>query len=143
MNRLAVIALWIAVLPSLAPAQAQQGNDDPLKANLFPVEVVMQNQQALAVTGEQKAFFRTEVSKAQAFFTDQQWKLQDEMEKLGSKLKVPGADEQQVLSQLDKVLALEREIKRAHVSLLLRIKNRLTAEQQARLREIQNRQAPK
>ena len=38
-----------------------------------------------------------------------------------------------MVAQLDKVLASEREIKRAQISLLVRIKNNLTEEQQHRL----------
>jgi len=35
-------------------------------------------------------------------------------------------DEQQVLAQLEKLLAAEREVKRQQVTLLVRIKNKLT-----------------
>jgi len=38
------------------------------------------------------------------------------------------------LVQLDSVLSLEREMKRAQITLLVRLKNQLTAEQQAFLR---------
>jgi len=42
----------------------------------------------------------------------------------------------QTASQLDKVLATEREIKRAHLMLLIRIKNNFTPAQQTQLREL-------
>jgi Spy/CpxP family protein refolding chaperone len=45
------------------------------------------------------------------------------------------------MSQLDKVLNSEREIKRTQISLLIRIKNKLTPEQQAQLQKL--RAAPK
>jgi hypothetical protein len=38
-----------------------------------------------------------------------------------------------VLAQVDRVLAIEREVKRAHIAMLVRIKNTLTREQQAAL----------
>jgi hypothetical protein len=38
-----------------------------------------------------------------------------------------------VLAQADKVMNLEREIKKTHLSLLVRIKNLLTAAQQEKL----------
>src|SRR5271168_3285609 len=66
------------------------------------------------------------------------WKLQDEMEKLVSLVKQPHVEEQDTLAQLEKVLAMEREIKRAQVSLLVRIKNKLTPEQQAKLAAIRS-----
>jgi len=58
------------------------------------------------------------------------------MEGLVGLLKQPKADEAQVVAQLDKVLASEREIKRAQIALLVRIKNNLTAEQQHRLQTL-------
>ena len=44
--------------------------------------------------------------------------------------------EAKVLDQLEKVLGWEREIKRAQITLMVRIKNGLSAEQQARLRQL-------
>jgi len=69
-------------------------------------------------------------------FTEWQWKLQDEMEKMVAIVKQPRVEEQQALAQLEKVLTIEREIKRAQVTLLVRIKNKLTPEQQAKLEEL-------
>ena len=46
-------------------------------------------------------------------------------------------DEAKVLGQVDRILALEKEIKKTQISLLVRIKNLLTAAQQAKLTELQ------
>jgi len=62
------------------------------------------------------------------------------MEKLLSLVKQPRVDEQQALAQLDKVLAAEREIKKEQVTLLVRIKNKLTPEQQSKLSELRGKQ---
>jgi Spy/CpxP family protein refolding chaperone len=45
-------------------------------------------------------------------------------------------DESRVLGQADRILALEKEIKKTHLTLLVRVKNLLTREQQAKLSEI-------
>jgi len=45
-------------------------------------------------------------------------------------------NEQQALAQLDKVLEVEREIKRLHIGLAVRLKNRLTPEQQEQLHKM-------
>jgi Spy/CpxP family protein refolding chaperone len=103
----------------------------------------MQNQQAIGLTDEQRDSLKTELRQAQMKFTDWQWKLQDEMEKLISMVRQPRVDEQQALAQLEKVLTIEREIKRAQVALLVRIKNKLTPEQQAKLEEIRSKSAGK
>jgi uncharacterized membrane protein len=104
--------------------------------NLFPPEAVMQHQQAVGLSEEQKNNLKVEVRQAQLKFTELQWTLQDEMERLVSLLKQPKVDEKQAASQLDKVLAAEHEIKRAQLMLLIRIKNNLTPSQQTQLREL-------
>jgi Spy/CpxP family protein refolding chaperone len=45
-------------------------------------------------------------------------------------------NEAQALAQLDKVLDIEREIKRLHIALAVRLKNRLTPEQQEQLHKM-------
>jgi len=115
---------------------AQQVPEDPLRDVLFPPEAVMQHQQALGLSDEQKNNLKLEIRQAQLKFTELQWNLQDEMERLSSLLKQSKVDEKQAASQLDKVLAAEREIKRAQLMLLVRIKNDLTPAQQTQLREL-------
>lgn len=131
-----------AVFLLAAPARAQQPND-PMGENFFAPELVMQNQQAIGLSEEQRDSLKTELRQAQMKFTEWQWKLQDEMEKLVSLVKQPRVDEQQVLAQLEKVLSIEREVKRAQVALLVRIKNKLTPEQQAKLVEVRSKSATK
>lgn len=118
---------------------AQQAPEDPLRDVLFPPEIVMQHQQAVGLSDEQKNNLKVEVRQAQLKFTELQWTLQDEMERLVSLLKQSKVDEKQAASQLDKVLAAEREIKRAQLMLLIRIKNNLTPTQQTQLRELGER----
>jgi Spy/CpxP family protein refolding chaperone len=131
-----------AVLLLAASARAQQPND-PMGESFFAPELVMQNQQAIGLSEEQRDSLKTELRQAQMKFTEWQWKLQDEMEKLVSLAKQPRVDEQQALAQLEKVLSIEREVKRAQVALLVRIKNKLTPEQQAKLVEIRSKAAAK
>jgi Spy/CpxP family protein refolding chaperone len=134
----AILALLAAIL---GVARADPPQDDPFKDSLFPPELVMQNQQALSLSDDQKSYLKTELRQAQVRFTELQWKLQDEMERLQALLKPAKVDEQQALLQLEKVLSAERDIKHTQMSLLIRIKNHLTADQQTRLQEIRNKSA--
>jgi Spy/CpxP family protein refolding chaperone len=120
-------------------ARAQQPDQDPIGQSFFAPELVIQHQEAIGLSAEQKEYLKTEIRQAQLKFTELQWKLQDEMEKLVTLVKQPRVDEQQVLAQLERLLAAEREIKREQVTLLVRIKNKLTAEQQGKLLEIRSR----
>jgi len=61
------------------------------------------------------------------------------MEALGALLKKDEVDEQGALAQFDRVLNEERDIKRAHLALVLGIKNRLSTEQEIKLREIKSK----
>jgi hypothetical protein len=114
----------------------QQPQPDPFAGNLFPPELIMQHQQALGLSEEQKNFLKAELRKTQTRLSELQWGLQEEVEKLAGLMKPDQVDEMQALGQLDKVLTIEREIKHTHIGLLVRVKNKLTLEQQARLREI-------
>ena len=117
-------------------ARAQQPQPDPIGENLFPPELLMQHQQAIGLTEELKNLIKTEVQKAQARFTELHWQLQNDVETMATLVKEQRADEQQVLTQLDKILNLEREIKRIQLALAIRIKNSLSIDQQIRLKEI-------
>ena len=134
--KLIFCGLSIILLSFAAVGAQQQPQPDPFAGNLFPPELIMQHQQTLDLNGDQKNFLKTELRNAQTRLTELQWALLDEVEKLSDLIKQGQVDEAQTLTQLDKVLAGEREIKRTQVGLLIRIKNKLTPEQQARLREI-------
>src|SRR5437868_3415400 len=120
-------------------ARAQQPANDPIGEAFFPPELVMQHQQSIGLTDQQKTFLKTELRKAQTRFTELQWQLSDESEKLVTLVKQEPADEPAVLAQLDKVLNAEREIKRTQLSLAIQIRNNLTPEQRARLTELRSK----
>lgn len=113
---------------------------DPLAGNLFPPELVMQYRRELGITDEQKTFIRDEAIKASTRFNQLQFQMQDEMETMVTLMKGVTVDEQKALAELDKVLNIEREVKRTQLGLSIRIKNKLTPEQQARLQQLQRNQ---
>jgi Spy/CpxP family protein refolding chaperone len=141
--RRGLLCLYAAILVVAGAAGAQQPEQDPIGQSFFAPELVIQHQEAIGLSPEQKEYIKTEIRQAQLKFTELQWKLQDEMEKLVGLVKQPQVNEQQVLGQLEKVLAAEREIKREQVTLLVRIKNKLTPEQQGKLSELRSKPANK
>lgn len=138
-----ILYICAVILFAAGTAHAQQPDQDPLGQSFFPPELVIQHQEAIGLSAEQKEAFKAEIRQAQLKFTELQWKLQDEMEKLVSLVKQPHPDEQQVLGQLDKVLSTEREVKREQITLLVRIKNKLTPEQQSKLAELRSKPTSK
>ena len=111
-------------------------NPDPLAHLMFPPDMIMGHARQLNLTDEPKAFMRAEIQKTTAAFQELQWKLQDQMELLQETMKSSSVNEAQALAQLDKVLDVEREIKRLHIGLAVRLKNRLTPEQQEQLHKM-------
>ncbi len=109
---------------------------DPFGDAMFPPDMVMQHQRELGLTDEQKTYMRGEINRTTARFNELQWKLQDDMEALHETMKANSVNEQLALSQLDKILDAEREIKHAHMELAIRIKNKLTREQQMKLQSM-------
>jgi Spy/CpxP family protein refolding chaperone len=57
-------------------------------------------------------------------------------------MKASSVNEQLALSQLDKILDGERQIKHAHMELAIRIKNKLTPGQQAQLYSMRKDRGP-
>src|SRR6185369_334819 len=117
-------------------------NPDPLAHLMFPPDMIMSHARQLNLTDEQKAFMRAEIQKTTATFQELQWKLQDQMELLQETMKSSSVNEAQALAQLDKVLDVEREIKRLHIGLAVRLKNRLTPEQQEQLHKMRPEHPP-
>ena len=124
--------LAAALLAGLAIAEsAGAPADDPFARYLYPPDRVMGHSMELGLDDAQKASIKNEVQKAQGRFVDLQFELQGESEKMVRLLQEKPVDESRVLAEVDRILALEKEIKKAQISLLVRIKNVLTPAQQA------------
>jgi Spy/CpxP family protein refolding chaperone len=123
------IILVLAATPILA---AQEPEPEFAKF-LFPPELVMQHQQTIRLTPDQRTAITQGIRDFQLKAVELQWKMQDETQKLTELVQGAKVDETQTLAQVDRVLSVEREMKRAHMALLVRIKNTLMSEQQAAL----------
>jgi Spy/CpxP family protein refolding chaperone len=119
--------------PPTPMAPRAPGGDD-LMRNLIPPELIMSRQAEIGLQDSQRASIVKEMSQAQAKFTETQWSLSAGQEKLQRLLQANPIDEGAVLKQLDQVLTLEQDLKRTQMGMMIRVKNILTAEQQAKLR---------
>jgi len=111
--------------------------EDVFGRYLFPPDKVMAHAGELGLDEAQRKAIRGEVQKAQTKFLDLQFDLQAESEKMVNLLQEKPVDEARVLAEVDRVLALEKEVKKTQISLLVRIKNLLTPAQQAKLSDLQ------
>jgi len=127
-QRLAIAGLFIA-----GAASAQSPKDPGFGQYLFPPEVIMQHQQAIGLMPPQRAAITEAMQKMQSSVIDLQWRMQEETQRLTEIVKPHEVDETAALTQVEKVLGVEREIKKAHLAMLIRIKKTLSAEQLAKL----------
>jgi Spy/CpxP family protein refolding chaperone len=127
----------LAAQPPQGPRPPQGPPGDPFAGAFFPPELVMQHQGEIALGAAERQTIQQAIQQAQTRFGDVQWKLSAEAERLGRLVRGESVDEAQVLEQVDRVLSLEREMKRTQIALLVRIKNALTPAQQAKLAALQ------
>src|ERR1041385_2362559 len=129
-----VPALALLVAATAAGAQQPpQAPEDPLARVLFPPELGMQHQQDSGRRAEQRGTITKPTQDLQSKVVDLQWRMQEQSKRLASLLEKPAVDQAAALAQVDEVLGVEREVKRAHITLLINIKNTLSADQQAKL----------
>ena len=129
MKLLALTLLLAAVLPVSATGEAPPAADDPIARYVVPPELVMKHSQAIGLTSGQRETIKKAVQEAQAGFIDPQWQVQTEAARMVELLQQRPQDEAAILGQLDRILDLERRIKKLQFILLVRIKNALTASQ--------------
>jgi Spy/CpxP family protein refolding chaperone len=138
-RRAALLLLGLlAVVPTAVQAQEESpiAQDDPLFATLFPPELIMQHRRAIGLEDEQRDAISRLISDLQGRVLALQWELMDEVDQLGRITGGERVDLDRALDQMDAVLDTEKQIKQAHLEMLVRIKNLLTARQQQMLEEL-------
>ena len=107
--------------------------------HLFPPELIMQNQGRLKITEPQREAILQEIYKVQATAAQVQWRVADESEKLNQLLERENVQETEALAQADRMMNWETAVKRAQLTMLIRIRNLLTTEQKAMLNDLRRR----
>lgn len=132
LKTLSVSLILLLVIP-VARAQPPGGS---LERHMFPPELVMHNQQELGLSDDQRTAIKKEMQQGQRRFLDLRWELDKEMEAMKKLVSQDKVDEKKALTQLNKIMDIEKQIKRTQMTLLIRTKNLLTPGQRARLNEI-------
>lgn len=113
-------------------AAAERAND-PIGRYLYAPDVVLGRAQELGLTEAQRKAIRSATHEVQKRFLDVQLDLEERTEAVSLLLQQAPIDEKAVLAAVDQVLAVENEVKKAQLTLLIRIRNRLTPDQVAKL----------
>jgi len=127
-----IVIIYAKPGPGLRGCPGPTG-DDPLARLLLPPDLIMSHQQAINLTEQQRQMIQAKMVETQKKLLDQQFTLKGEVEKLQSLLRSTAPDEAKVLDQMDKVLGAERDIKRAQLGLMVKLKDALTQQQQSQL----------
>jgi len=132
------LIVFLSLITSFCPLFAEDGSKpatDPFAGAFFPPELVLLAHDRIALTQEQQKTIRAIVEKTQQRYGELQSTMQHEIAALSALSNQDRVDEAALGAQLDKVLDVEREVKHLHVGLMVAIKNLLTPDQQAKLRE--------
>jgi len=134
---LTVFALLVAVTtPVAAQSRPPENAEQDFARHLFPPELIMQHQQRIGLRDDQRKTITDAITQLQGRVIELQWQMQAEAQKLSELVQATTVREAETLTQVDRVLSIEREVKRAHLAALIRIKNTLTREQQATLNSL-------
>jgi Spy/CpxP family protein refolding chaperone len=145
------LSFMLLATPMLAAAQPMEppmGGEPPGMAgpsfleNVFPPGVIMRHQSDIGLTDAQRELITKQIEEAQKGLVTLQWDVERESEKLGKLLAADRIDEAGALHQADQVMSAEERLKKAHLTLLIRVKNVLTPAQQQKLRQLRPEHPP-
>lgn len=131
---------WYAVAAGLmalaSPVLAQEKKDDRFEKAFFDPQLVLQRSKEIGMTPQQRTAILDVIKKAQVELVPLQMDMAEPALELVEMIEGVKVDEAGALAKADKMLKIENEVKRVQMSLLIRIKNLLTKDQQDRLRTI-------
>jgi Spy/CpxP family protein refolding chaperone len=130
--------LMLIFLAGIAAAEGPPAEEDQIAARVFAPEVVMRHDERIGLTDRQREAIKAEIQKSQGMLIGYQWPMQKHVARLLSLLDEHPVDEGKALAAADAVMQQELEVKRTHLRMLVRIKNLLTPEQQAKLSELRD-----
>jgi len=132
----------VAAAGTPAAAQSAPSIDDPIARTLFEPELIMKHRRAINLTDEQRDAISRLIRDLQGQVVSLQWELQEQVEGLATELARPRVDLDRARDKMERVMQTERKIKEGHLTLLVRIKNLLTPQQQQQLTRLRAEPSP-
>jgi Spy/CpxP family protein refolding chaperone len=136
--RFVMLTLLVAGSASALQGQDKKAEDAFAKA-LFAPELVLKYAGEIGLKPAQRQTIIDLIKRVQGDLVGVQLEMAEPAQELLTILEQPQVDETQALSKVDRVLTLERDVKKMQLSLLIKIKNALTREQQERLKSLRRR----
>lgn len=129
------------LLAGAAPAAGQNKSDDAFARAFFDPQLVLKHAQDLGLTPAQRRSILDELKTAQVALAPLQADMAEPAMELAELIESTRVDEAKAMSKIDQVLRIENEVKKRQAVFIIRVKNILTPEQQARLRAIRDKEA--
>lgn len=120
---LAVASLWVGF------ANAAEPQKDVFKGKLFPPNVILEHQAELELSKAQFTDIRAAVVEVQAGVAEHEWDMREAYQALMLELDKSPIDEDRVLKHANVALLAENQVKKKQMTMLVRLKNLLTADQ--------------
>ena len=111
-----------------------EAGGDPLERFLIPPDLIMRRQREIGLQPAQRTQITQIIGRLEASLVEFQWTMQEHQQALAELLQQPQVNGDAALQALDRVLATETSVKRAHFQALLQIRSVLTPEQVGQLR---------
>lgn len=144
----ALLAMALSV-PTVLTAQPRQNpqrdnpqRGNPIQRHVFPPDLVMAHQSEIGLSTEQRQQIIAEVQRMEADLVPLRFEMSETAQEVARLLSASRIDEEEVLPLVGRITELEGEIKKRHLTLVIRTKNLLSAEQQAKLRELRRNGRP-
>ncbi len=109
---------------------------DVFKKELFSTDLVMKYRSEINLSDAQADQIKKAHSGQIESFNNTKWDLDNALHKLDKQLAATNVNEKEALAQMEKVLQLEETLKRMRLGLMIKIKNVLSADQQATLKNL-------
>lgn len=139
---LSILSLLLVSITLIAqPANKGKGGGGmqgppEFRESFFSPRMIIRHANDIGITNAQKKAILAEMNASQAEHNRLRWNLKEEADKLKALIDGENVDVNQAKDQLSKVLALENELKILQLTSMLTIKNKLSAEQQAKLKTL-------
>ena len=125
----------VVAAQGLGRQDARPNHREVLAMGLYPPDIIMRHQQALGITDAQRGKMLKQVRAFQDEVAELQWNLQNEQQLMRQSLLQDEVDASVVMPRVERVLQMESAFKLAHFRLLIAIKNELSQEQIAMIRQ--------
>jgi Spy/CpxP family protein refolding chaperone len=125
--------------PMMRQPQAFPHPEDMMDRNFFMPDLVMHHQKEIGLTEDQQKAIKAEVVNFATRAADLRWEQSAAPGELTELLSQAQPDEKAILAKAESLLKIESDIKLARLTMLIRIKNALTPDQQKKLTELRER----